>query len=143
MRLFIRTLPAVFLLVSSVFGKELALGSSIPLADLKMQDVSGEEVCLSDIAGPGGLVVIFSCNTCPWVIAWEDRYVKLAKAYQPEGVGFVAVNSNEAYRDKVDGYADMQTHAKDKGYNFYLYAGCGVAPGQGFRRNPDTPCVPV
>ena len=113
MRLFISTLPAMFLLVSSVFGKELALGSSIPLADLKMQDVSGKEVCLSDIAGPGGLVVIFSCNTCPWVIAWEDRYVKLAKAYQPEGVGFVAVNSNEAYRNKGDSYADMQTHAKN------------------------------
>ena len=119
MRLFIRTLPAVFLLVSSVFGKELALGSSTPLADLKMRDVSGKEVCLSDVAGPGGLVVIFSCNTCPWVIAWEDRYVKLATAYQPKGFGFVAVNSNEAYREKGDGYVDMQAQAKEKGYNFY------------------------
>ncbi len=119
MRLFIRTLPAVFLLVSCVFGKELALGSSIPLADLKLQDVSEKEVSLSDARGDSGLVVIFSCNTCPWVTAWEDRYVKLATAYQPKGVGFVAVNSNEAYREKRDGYVDMQAQAKEKGYNFY------------------------
>lgn len=119
MRLPMRILPAVLLLVSSLFGKELALGAGIPLADLKMLDVSGDTVSLGAVAGPNGLVVIFSCNTCPWVFAWEDRYVKLAGAYQPKGFGFVAVNPNAAYREKGDSYADMQARAKEKGYNFY------------------------
>ncbi len=119
MRLPMRILPAVLLLVSSLFGKELALGAGIPLADLKMLDVSSDTVSLGTVAGPNGLVVIFSCNTCPWVIAWEGRYVELAGAYKPKGFGFVAVNPNEAYREKKDSYASMQAHAKEKGYNFY------------------------
>lgn len=119
MRLPMRILPAVLLLVSSLFGEELALGAGIPLADLKMLDVSGDTVSLDAAVGPNGLVVIFSCNTCPWVIAWEGRYVELAGAYKPKGFGFVAVNPNEAYREKGDSYADMQAHAKEKGYNFY------------------------
>lgn len=119
MRLSIYALPAVLLLVSSAFCKELPLDSNIPLADLKLLDVSGKEVSLSDARGDSGLVVIFSCNTCPWVIAWEGRYVTLTSAYQPKGIHFVAVNSNEAYRNKGDSYADMQAHAKEKGYNFY------------------------
>jgi len=119
MKLSLQMVPVVLLLVSSVIGKELALGDSIPLADHKMLDVGGKELSLNDIADTSGLVVIFSCNTCPWVIAWEDRYVELASAYQPKGFGFVAVNSNAAYRKKGDSYTDMQAHAKDKGYNFY------------------------
>ncbi|MFB0515755.1 MAG: thioredoxin family protein [Candidatus Neomarinimicrobiota bacterium] len=119
MRLPLKVLPVVLLLVSGIFGKELALGSGIPLADSTMLDVSGKRLSLSDIAGPEGLVVIFSCNTCPWVHAWEGRYVQLAGTYVPKGFGFVAVNSNKAYRNKGDGYADMQARAKDKGYNFY------------------------
>ncbi len=119
MRLPMRILPAVLLLVSSLFGKELALGAGIPLADLKMLDVSSDTVSLGTAVGPNGLVVIFSCNTCPWVIAWEGRYVELAGAYKPKGFGFVAVNPNEAYREKKDSYASMQAHAKEKGYNFY------------------------
>ncbi|UCD37324.1 MAG: thioredoxin family protein [Fidelibacterota bacterium] len=119
MKLTMRVLPVVLLLVSTTLGKELSLGSSIPLPDLKMLDVGGKELSLNDITGSNGLVVIFSCNTCPWVDAWEDRYVELANAYLPKGFGFVAVNSNAAYRSKGDSYDDMQSRAKKMGYTFY------------------------
>jgi thioredoxin-related protein len=119
MRVLIRMLSVVLLLLSSISAKELELDSEMPLADVKMMDVSGEKLSLKDVSGPKGTVVIFSCNTCPWVDAWEDRYVQLASTFVPKGVGFIAVNSNETYRKKGDGYTDMQARAKEKKYNFY------------------------
>jgi thiol-disulfide isomerase/thioredoxin len=119
MKSLVKQIPIALILLSVVFGKELELGSSIPLADLKMREVSGKELSLGEVAGSKGLVVIFSCNTCPYVVAWEDRYVELANTYQPKDVGFIAVNSNEAYRKKGDSYKDMQARAKKLGYTFY------------------------
>lgn len=119
MRKVTQTFSILLLFAAVSFAAELELGSAIPLADVKMQDISGEKMSLNDIALENGLVVIFSCNTCPWVHLWEDRYVELAAVYQKKGLGFVAINSNEAYRGKGDGFDDMQVRAKEKGYNFY------------------------
>ena len=100
-------------------AKELDLGSILPLGDIKMADISGKDVSLNDAKGKNGLLVIFSCNTCPWVIAWEDRYVELADTYKDKGVGIVAINSNETQFENVDSMEEMQAHAKEQGYNFY------------------------
>ena len=99
--------------------EELALGSALPMANRKMPEISGEELSLKDITGKEGLLVIFSSNTCPWVIAWQDRYVILADKYKSKDLGIVAVNSNAAYRGKGDSLEDMQKHAKKNDYNFY------------------------
>ena len=100
-------------------AKELDLGSILPLGDIKMADISGKDVSLNDAKGKNGLLVIFSCNTCPWVIAWEDRYVELADTYKDKGVGIVAINSNETQFENVDSMEEMQEHAQENGYNFY------------------------
>ena len=113
------TLLTALLLVTGLSAEELALGSGIPLADVKMKDISGARVSLNDATDEKGLVVIFSCNTCPWVHMWEGRYVELATAYQPRGFGFIALNSNAAKRTSGDGLEDMQSRAREKGYNFY------------------------
>ena len=63
-------------IVFSLSAEELELGAALPLADVKMTDISGENISLNDAKGDSGLLVIFTCNTCPWVIAWEDRYVE-------------------------------------------------------------------
>lgn len=112
-------LVTVVLLSAVMTAEELALGSKAPLADQKMEDISGTMLSLNDAAGKEGLLVIFSCNTCPWVLAWEDRYVTLAKEYIPKGIGIVAVNSNSAYRGKDDSIEAMRRHADELGYNFY------------------------
>ncbi|HIB73700.1 MAG TPA: redoxin domain-containing protein, partial [Candidatus Marinimicrobia bacterium] len=83
------------LLCFGIQAEELDLGSDLPLGDVKMMDISGKKVSLGEAKGENGLLVIFSCNTCPWVIKWEDRYVELAKKYQSKGVGMIALNSNE------------------------------------------------
>ena len=119
-------------------AKELDLGSILPLGDIKMADISGKDVSLNDAKGKNGLLVIFSCNTCPWVIAWEDRYVELADTYKDKGVGIVAINSNEKQFDTVDSMEEMQAHAKEQGYNFYytMDNGSKLASEFGATRTP-------
>ncbi|MCH7763092.1 MAG: thioredoxin family protein [Candidatus Marinimicrobia bacterium] len=109
----------LFFSLTALCAKELELGSLIPMADVKMVDITGQEIALSDVKGENGLLVIFSCNTCPWVLAWEDRYVDLADSYQSKGVGIIAINSNEKQFNSVDSIEEMQKHAQEKDYNFY------------------------
>lgn len=128
----------VMALVSTAAAGELSLGSSIPSSDYIMKAVGETEVSLNSSMGEAGLVVIFSCNTCPWVHAWEDRYVTLADAYIPKGFGVIAINSNEAYRNRGDNLDDMTTHARANGYNFTyaLDEGARLATEFGASRTP-------
>jgi len=97
---------------------ELELGASMPGMNHNMRDISGKDLTLGDIKGENGTLVIFSCNTCPWVIRWEDRYVTIAESYTPEGISVVAVNSNASRFEGDDSLEKMATHAKEKNYNF-------------------------
>ncbi|MCG8373065.1 MAG: thioredoxin family protein, partial [Balneolales bacterium] len=66
-------LATVVLVAASSFNtEELEIGSKAPMLDHAMQDVSGRSLSMGDIAGENGLLVVFSCNTCPWVKKWED-----------------------------------------------------------------------
>ena len=97
----------------------LAIGKKAPKADVKMPDISGKTVALNDIKKENGLLVIFSCNTCPFVLAWEDRYPALGEQCSKNNVGMVLINSNEARRKGVDSMEEMKKHAADKNYNTY------------------------
>ena len=78
MKKIINKLSITFFL-SAIFAGELKLGSTIPLADIKMMDISGKMISLNDVKMENGLLVNFSCNTCPWVVAWQNRYNSLAE----------------------------------------------------------------
>ena len=99
-------------------SNELEIGEKAPKTDLKMKDVSGKEISLNELKNKNGLLVIFSCNTCPWVIAWEDRYNELHEIAKKYNVGMVAVNSNEAQRSEEDSMDAMKSHAKENNYTF-------------------------
>ena len=135
-RILMYALP--LLLVTSAVAGELKIGSDLPLAEVKMADVSGEKVSLNDAMGDNGLLVVFSCNTCPWVDAWEDRYVKVSKKYQKNGVGIIAVNPNEASRSKGDSMDEMKARAKKAKYDFYYTVdeGSKLASAFGATRTP-------
>lgn len=98
--------------------EELELGSKAPLTAVKMLDISGSKLSLSDVKGSNGLLVVFSSNTCPWVLAWEDRYLTIAELAKEKGIGMIVINSNEGSRNGEDSYAEMQKHAKAKSYTF-------------------------
>lgn len=100
----------------------LEIGAVAPKVDMPMADVSGEEVALKDVAGKNGLLVIFSCNTCPFVVGngtksegWEGRYPELYEVTASTGIGMVLVNSNEAKRDAGDSMDDMKKRYEQEG----------------------------
>lgn len=96
----------------------LPLGSDLPMGDHSMDDVSGRSLTLNSASKANGLLVIFSCNTCPWVARWEDRYTDIAQIAQFNNVGMIAINSNEAYRNRGDGMDEMIRYANKANYNF-------------------------
>ena len=97
---------------------ELEIGSTMPLKNFELADISGKNITLANAKGNVGTLVVFSCNTCPWVIRWEDRYVSLANTYAHKGIGIIAVNSNAARFGGEDSLEEMVEHAKNNGYNF-------------------------
>ena len=103
--------------ITFLIGGELEIGSAMPLMDHQLADISGNTMTLADVKGDAGTLVVFSCNTCPWVIRWEDRYVTLANTYAPKGIGMIAVNSNAARFGSEDSLEEMVEHAKNNGYN--------------------------
>ena len=106
-------------LLSFIFAEDLALGSSIPLPDVKMVDISGKKVSLNDVKMKNGLLVNFSCNTCPWVHAWQDRYNGLAKASAENNIGFITINPNSRNREKIgEGLKDMQKFSNKYDHDF-------------------------
>ncbi|MCB0280209.1 MAG: thioredoxin family protein [Calditrichaeota bacterium] len=99
--------------------KTLEIGTSLPKSDYKMMDISGKEISLSDVKQKNGLLVIFSCNTCPYVLAWENRYPEIAKECKDKNIGLILVNSNEAQRKSDDSFDAMKRHAKNMNYSFF------------------------
>lgn len=94
----------------------LSIGDSAPLQKEKMKDISGKQMSLADAKLDNGLLVIFSCNTCPYVIAWEDQYNPLNELGKKNDIGVVLVNSNEAKRKGDDSMEMMQEHASKEKY---------------------------
>jgi len=82
----------------------------------KVMTLDGEEKMLRELAGSKGTMLVFSCNTCPFVIAWEDRYNELAAICKANGINMILVNSNEAERDGDDAPSAMKAHAEELKY---------------------------
>ena len=95
----------------------LKIGDSIPMADVKMESTKHHQVSLQDAQGANGLLVIFSCNTCPFVLAWEDRYNGLFNEAKKHKIGMILANSNEGRRTGDDNLEAMKQHAHDKGFH--------------------------
>jgi len=97
--------------------KQLTIGEQATRADLKMNGINEAYASLSDLMQPNGLIVIFSCNTCPFVLAWENRYNKIGESASENKIGVVLLNSNYLKRDDDDSLEAMQQHAVEKGYS--------------------------
>lgn len=90
--------------------EELPLNSAIPQADYKMKDVSGKSVSLSEVKTAKGLLVIFSCNTCPYVKLSESRIKEYSDYCLANGIGCALINSNEAQRNEDDSFDEMSKY---------------------------------
>lgn len=86
--------------------------------DFSLRDVSGKMVSLSDYTHAKGYIVIFSCNTCPYVVAYEDRMIELHNKYAPKGFPLIAINPNDPELSPGDSFENMQQRAREKNFPF-------------------------
>lgn len=117
----------------------IEVGTEIPMANLKMQSVGKKEVSLNDVKTNTGLLVMFSCNTCPYVIKAQDRTKEMVAYAQEKGFGAIIVNSNEAKRGGDDSYKAMARYAKGQDYNvpYVVDANSKLADAFGATRTPE------
>ncbi len=101
--------------------------------------VDDKEHALSDYADKEAVVVIFSCNHCPYVQAWEDRMIQIQADYADKGVQLIAISANDAKKYPADSFPKMKERAREKGFNFpYLYDETQeVARAYGAERTPE------
>lgn len=98
----------------------LPLGTVAP--DFALPNIDGTIIKRDDFGGKHALVVMFICNHCPYVKHVDRGMVDLAKDYQPKGVGFVAISSNDVANYPDDSPEKMREEAQLVGYTFpYLY----------------------
>ena len=94
----------------------LPLGSAA--VDFQLKGVDGKTHSLQSFNDKKAVVVVFSCNHCPYGRDYEDRMVQLQHDYAPKGVTLVAINSNDETNYPEDSFQNMIQRAKDKGFNF-------------------------
>jgi peroxiredoxin len=123
-------------LTTGLFADGLKVGDKAPKFDL--ENVDGSIVALDDYTDKKGVIVIFTCNHCPYSIAYEDRIIALDKKYAAKGYPVVAINPNDPAAQPADSFDEMKKRAKDKNFPFpYLFDdGQGVYPKYGATRTP-------
>lgn len=130
---------AVLLVFSAFFTQAqntLKAGESAP--DFKLKNVDNKEVSFSNYPEAKGFIVVFTCNTCPYAIAYEQRILELDKKFRPQGYPVIAINPNDPEASKADTFDKMQEHAKEKKYTFpYLFDNGQIVTDQyGAKKTP-------
>jgi peroxiredoxin len=88
---------------------------AIPFTLLGIDD---KQHSLADYAEKNAVAIIFSCNHCPYVRAWEDRTVQIQAEYASKGVQLITINANDASKYPDDSFPKMKERAKEKKFNF-------------------------
>ncbi|HEX4053241.1 MAG TPA: thioredoxin family protein [Tepidisphaeraceae bacterium] len=94
----------------------LDIGDQAP--DFNLPGVDGKKYSLADFKDARVLIVVFSCNHCPYVVGSEDRVIRLANDFTGRDVKMVAINSNETEQHPMDSFDHMVTRAKEKKFPF-------------------------
>ena len=102
-----------------VYDGVLQIGATLPKAELKLKDIQDREVSMKDAKQKNGLLVMFSCNTCPYVIKNQQRTKMIAQYALKSNIGVILLNSNEGQRADADSYEAMRAYAKDQDYSWY------------------------
>ncbi|MEZ7929946.1 MAG: thioredoxin family protein [Flavobacteriales bacterium] len=107
---------------------KMTIGSENPSLETKLKDISGTEMYIEELGKKNGSLIIFSCNTCPFVVGrgedtegWENRYNDINKMAGELEIGFALVNSNEGKRADEDSFEAMVEHATDNKYDNIKY----------------------
>lgn len=117
----------------------MALGIGENAVTFELPGVDGEAHRLEDYTSSDAVAVIFTCNHCPYVLAWEDRLIAIQDEYAGKNVQLIGINANNAESHPADSFEKMQEHANEKGFNFpYLHdESQKVATAYGAERTPE------
>ena len=99
---------------------DLEIGS--PAAEFTLPDSEGRNYSLTDLSGEGATLIAFICNHCPFVVHIAKAFSDFAREYQANGLGVIAINSNDADRYPADRPELMKQFAEKYSFSFpYLY----------------------
>jgi peroxiredoxin len=126
--------------VLSLFALVLVHGGLKPgdkAVPFSLKNVDGKTVALSDYSSQKGVIVVFTCNPCPFAKAYEQRIIDLHNKYAGMGFPVVAINSNNPEVSPEDSFDNMKSRAEDKSYPFpYLVDDQSIFAAYGATRTP-------
>jgi len=140
-----KTIKTIFALVAVVIlASAFTLKSSSSykvgdtIADFSLMNIDDKMVSLSDYKDAKGFIIIFTCNTCPYSVANEDRIIALNAKFESKGFPVIAINPNDPDVVPDDSFAAMKVRAAQKGFNFpyLLDKGQKVYPKFGATKTP-------
>jgi len=114
------------ILIFSIFTLSLIYADGYKVGDkatdFSLKNIDGTMVSMVDFEDADGIVVIFTCNHCPYSVLYEDRIIELDKKYKKKGFPVVAINPNDPVKQPEDSYENMIVRAEEKGFTFpYLW----------------------
>ena len=117
-------------------NKGYKVGDEAP--NFTLENIDGKKTSLSDYKDAKGFIIVFTCNTCPYSVAYEDRIMALDKKYKTKGYPVIAINPNDPAAKSGDSMAAMKVRAKEKGFTFpyLLDVGQKIYPQYGASRTP-------
>lgn len=134
------TVMVVLVTLSAVTTKLNGQGYNVGdmATDFNLENIDGNMVSLSDYKDAKGFIVTFTCNTCPYAVAYEDRIEALNKKYASKGFPVIAIMPNNTDVMPGDNMKAMQERAKSKGFTFpYLTdKGRKIYPQYGATKTP-------
>lgn len=124
--------------ISLVIGQTTGLSVGDVAPDFSLKGTDGEMHSLETAAGEKGSIVIFTCNHCPYSVAYEDRIIELQRTFGEQGYNVIAINPNDPEVKPADSFEAMGVRAEEKGFNFpYLFDdGQEIYPVWGATKTP-------
>jgi peroxiredoxin len=132
----IHVMMLALLMATASWAQGLKVGDAA--VDFNLKNVDGKMVALKDFQSSKGVIVVFTCNTCPYSQAYEQRIIDLHKTFASKGYPVVAINPNDPVKQPGDSFDKMVERAKDKAYPFaYLFDETqAIATAYGATRTP-------
>lgn len=112
------TIVATVLIGTTSPGYDVGDKIDSNILNLKLKNVTGKMVSLSDYKSSKGVIVVFDCNTCPYSKAYNDRIIALNKKYASQGFPVVAIQPNDPQISPGDSFDEMVKRAQNKKYDF-------------------------
>lgn len=121
---------------ATVFGDGLQVGDKA--IDFELKGVDGEMHSLADFADAKGVIVVFTCNHCPYSVMYEDRLIELHNEYSKKGYPVVAINPNDPKMVPGDSYENMIKRSEEKSFPFHylMDEGQKIFPQYGAKKTP-------